>query len=463
MVQERWDVVWERSRAGRHTVVIGPDTLPPAPSDLQVLCVRCDAPGTSGGVLDAAQRRVAQRLGEEVPAPEPGRARFEQGLRQRFLGDMPGPSLDARLVEACNRLADQTAGRTVLAFEAIDAADEATIATLAQILQRPGWLRLPLLLTARSTPQGRGAELVYLLYHEDGEAAVIEIEGEAPGEEAAPFAWTTLPAEVLRVLRAGAVLGTTFDAALVARLLEEPLAVVLEKLQEAVDAGVPLADRGEGQFTVSPDTIAALQNSILPSLLTFWHARLGEILSGGQRADRVGLPSAAPRPGARDRRVAQADTAFDLSQGDSEADLATLFEPTRRSMPPTQTMQEETPAPVADAGEQPAGVHQRAGRTVSPSRLPGDQTRAASHLQAAGRTEAAVEQYLAAVREAVAHGDARRAYGLAEQALTLLDTLPASPPACTAPRPALTGKGAPAMARSAAGYRLYAARGARLT
>jgi len=40
MVQERWEVVWERSRAGRHTVVIGPDTLPPAPSDLQVLCVR---------------------------------------------------------------------------------------------------------------------------------------------------------------------------------------------------------------------------------------------------------------------------------------------------------------------------------------------------------------------------------------------------------------------------------------
>ena len=159
MVQERWDVVWERSRAGRHTVVIGSDTLPLAPSDLQVLCVRCDAPDTSGGVLDAAQRRVAQRLGEEVPAPEPGRAWFEQGLRQRFLGDMPGPSLDARLVEACNRLADQTAGRTVLAFEAIDAADEATIATLAQILQRPGWLRLPLLLTARSTPQGRGAEL----------------------------------------------------------------------------------------------------------------------------------------------------------------------------------------------------------------------------------------------------------------------------------------------------------------
>ena len=289
MVQERWEVVWERSRAGRHTVVIGPHTLPPAPPDLQVLRVRCDTPGTSGGALDAAHRVVADLLGEELRAPEPGRAAFEQGLRQRFLGDLPGPSLDALLVEACNRLANQTEGRAVLAFEAIDTADEATVETLAQILQRPGWLRLPLLLTVRSTPQGRVAELVYLLYHEDGEAAVIEIEGDAtPGEVAAPCDWTMLPADVLRVLRAGAVLGTTFEAALVARLLEEPLGMVLEKLQEAVDAGVPLTDRGDGQLMWPSETVAALQKSTLPSLLTFWHARLGEILSGGKASRPCG-------------------------------------------------------------------------------------------------------------------------------------------------------------------------------
>jgi tetratricopeptide (TPR) repeat protein len=412
MVQERWEVVWERSRAGRHTVVIGPDTLPPAPSDLQVLCVRCDAPGTIGGVLDAAHRRVAQLLGEEVPAPEPGRVPFEQGLRQRFLGAMPGPSLDARLVEACNRLANQTEVRAVLAFEAIDAADEATVATLAHILQRPGWLRLPLLLTVRSTPQGRVAELVYLLYHEDGEAAVIEIEGEAsPGEEAAPFERTTLPSDVLRVLRAGAVIGTTFDAALVARLLEEPLSRVLEKLQEAVDAGVPVADRGEGQFTVPSETLAALQSSILPSLLTFWHARLGEILSGAQRAERAGLLGGAPRTMARGRSAAQVEDTGELPQGSPET-------------MPAEAMQ----TPSAEAGEQTVRARQRAGRTVPPSSLPGDQTRAASHLQAAGRTEAAIAHYLAAMREMAAHGDVRRAYSLAEQALTLLDTLPTSPP-----------------------------------
>ncbi len=52
--------------------------------------------------------------------------------------------------------------------------------------------------------------------------------------------------------------------------------------------------------------------------------------------------------------------------------------------------------------------------------------RAAAHLQAAGRTEAAVEQYLAAVREVASHGDARRAYSLTAQALQLLEGLPSS-------------------------------------
>ena len=66
-------------------------------------------------------------------------------------------------------------------------------------------------------------------------------------------------------------------------------------------------------------------------------------------------------------------------------------------------------------------------QTAPPSPLPGDHTRAATHWQAAGQTAAAVAHYLAAVREAAARGDARRAYGLAEQALTLLDQLPAAP------------------------------------
>jgi hypothetical protein len=88
---------------------------------------------------------------------------------------MPALSLDAFLVDACNRLATQTTGRAVLAFEGIDVADEATVETLAQMLQRPGWLRLPLLLTVQGVLQGRVVEIVYLLHRDEGEAAVLEV------------------------------------------------------------------------------------------------------------------------------------------------------------------------------------------------------------------------------------------------------------------------------------------------
>src|SRR4029450_13813338 len=140
LIQERWEADWGAGVDGGATAVCGTQVhLPPAP------------------------RRAAS----------------EPGLRQRLWGDMPAPSLDALLVEACNRLATQSGGRAVLAFEAIDAADEATVEIMAHVVQRPGWLRLPLLCTMRGILQGRVAELVYLLHRDEGEAAVMAIEDEA--------------------------------------------------------------------------------------------------------------------------------------------------------------------------------------------------------------------------------------------------------------------------------------------
>ena len=427
VMQESWDAVWERSRAGRHTVVVGSHTLPPAPPDLQVLRVRCDALGSSGGALEAARRAIADCLGEELHTPSPGMPRSHRDSASGCGAICPRPRSTRSLSTRATDSPMQTAGRAVLAFEGIDAADEATVETLAQMLQRPGWLRLPLLLTVHGVLQGRVVELVYLLHRDEGEAAVIVIEDETPpAEEVAPCDWSTLPADVLRVLRAGAVLGTTFEAALVARLLEEPLRLVLEKLQEATDAGVPLVDRGEGQLTWPAPLVAALQQSTLPSLLRFWHARLGELLSGGQPFDPTSRPRGAPRMVARGQRGAQAEDAFDdLSWHEPEADPARLSMSPRHAVPPTQTASAEaTPPPVAEGRQQPLGERPGARHTAPPSPMAGDQTRAATHLQAAGRTQAAAEHYLAAVREAVARGDVRRAYGVAEQALLLLDRLP---------------------------------------
>ena len=110
VIQERWEAVWERSRTGRHTIVVGPHILPPAPPDLQVLRVRCDAlrqqRWSPGGGPPCRQRTALVR----AAGFDPGGPRAKSGLRQRLWGDMPAPSLDALLVEACNRLATPECG-----------------------------------------------------------------------------------------------------------------------------------------------------------------------------------------------------------------------------------------------------------------------------------------------------------------------------------------------------------------
>lgn len=406
MAQQSWDAVWIRLRAGQHTVVMSHGPLPPVPQDLEVLHVPCDDAVAQGSVLDTLQKRLESILGEPLSAMAQGQAPLEMGLRHRFLDAMPGQPLDAMLVEACNRLADQFPGQRVLLFETLEAADAATLATLAQMLQRPGWLRLPLLITLRQTPQGRVAELVYLVCRDESAAALFEIAGEVPHcEEAVPFDWQQLPPAVLRVVRAGTVLGTSFEAALVARLLEMPIGTVLEHLQDAVDAGAPLADRGEGTFTLPAEAVRALQSQMLPSLLTFWHSRLGELLSQAPSAPRAPVPRTP---------VVPLDDTLTRPPRHDYGDLFTPAAPAEADAPVPST----TPAVAA-----PAVPPRPAERTATP---PTHQSRAAAHWQAAGHTEAAIEQYLAAVREAVARGDTHRAYSLLASAMPLLDTLPAS-------------------------------------
>jgi tetratricopeptide (TPR) repeat protein len=442
MTSDLWNAVWERVRSGGHAVMIGPGTLPPPPSDLKVIRVSCDTPGSSGGPLDAARRKVVQLLGEELLFSGPTPSQLEAGLRRRLFGDLPGPALEAQLVEACNRLADHTAGRSVLAFEGIDAADEPTVESLIQILQRSGWLRLQLVLTVRGRPQGRVAELLNLIRQTGQNGGITEMGVDISAPEApTPFAWESLPPDVVRVLRAGAVCGATFEADLVARLLDEPLASVLERLQAAADVGAPLIDRGEARFSLPPDAVEGLRSRILPSLLNFWHARLGELLSRAPlREGRAAppwsgesTPQGESAPGFPEATPTHREERVDMPTAEAQAprplaNYAELFDPRQRPEPPHQPAQEPT-RPTTGGDLSPPAVPSwlKTEGTAPPSSAPADQARAAVHLQAAGHTEAAVEQYLAAVREAASQGDVRRAYSLTAQALHLLDGLPTSP------------------------------------
>ncbi|TCO79272.1 hypothetical protein EV699_12050 [Plasticicumulans lactativorans] len=402
MNAEQWESVWHRVRAGRHTLLLGADGLPDEIDGIRVLRVDCTSPWATGGVLSVALRKVVQALGGELPAEAPAAA--AGGLQQRLLGELPRPALDARFVDACNRLAD-AGGTWVLALEAVDAADAASLAALEHILRRSGWLRLPLLLTLRGVAGETVGGLVDALGGDPG--ALVEAPPALAAGEAA-FDWRGLPPATLRVLRAAALIGASFEAELVAGLLDVPLGAVLEALQEAADAGVPLDDRGEGLFRLSAAAVEELRRGMLPSLREHWHERLGRRLSRapGVAALREPPPGVAAAPSAAPPPAPAAPV----------ADYAGLFQPPAAPVAPP-------PAPPAAAA---GGVPAAAVPGEAPPPADAAAALAAQHLQAAGRSEAAAEQYLAAIRDATAQGDTRRVPPLAAQALRLLESLPVS-------------------------------------
>lgn len=398
MNAELWESVWRRVRAGRHTLLLGADGLPDEVEGIRVLRVDCTSPWATGGVLSVALRKVVQALGGEVPAD--ASAGTAGGVQQRLLGELPQPALDARFVDACNRLAD-AGGAWVLLLEAIDAADAASLAALEHILRRPGWLRLPLLLTLRGAAGETVGGLVDALGGDPG--AIVEAPVPLVASEAA-FDWRGLPPATLRVLRAAALIGASFEAELVAGLLDVPLGTVLEALQQAADAGVPLDDRGEGLFRLSAAAVEDLRRGMLPSLREHWHERLGRHLS---RTPAQALRE-PPSAGAAETPPAVAPP----TPAAPVADYAGLFQPAVTPVAPPP------PAPAAATAAVPGEVPPPAADAAA--------ALAARHLQAAGRSEAAAEQYLAAIRDATAQGDTRRVPPLAAQALHLLESLPAS-------------------------------------
>ncbi|MCA9706030.1 MAG: hypothetical protein KDK70_09305, partial [Myxococcales bacterium] len=266
--------VWSRVREGRHVVVVG--TLPPLPETQPgeprwaVVRVGCDGAWSTWGPLEDARRRIEALLGEQSPRWDEALDRM--GTSARFLGDLPEPTIEATLVGAANRLAERFEGRAALVIESLDEADEATVQALRDILERAGWMRLPLVLGLGQVPEhGPLAELL----------GRIEGDPVAAGPKAEPtgFDWSSLRPELLLVMRAAAVVGRSFEAELVARLLGVSADAVLMRLQQAADLGAPLADHGGGRFFIPEAAQRALVQRVLPSLVERWHRRLGEILA----------------------------------------------------------------------------------------------------------------------------------------------------------------------------------------
>lgn len=357
--------LWQRVSEKKVTALLGRLAPEPPPSlNLRVVRISCDGPHATLGPLLEAARKVEEVLGWPVPLFDQARRRV-LGLRRRLLGDVPAGGPDDFMIEAFNRLDIDSDRPSVLVFDAVDAADDATLEALRRMVNRPGWLRIPIVLTFQGKElSGSAAALLRSVQENHGEEAILVAEGEgsAPSRKSIAFDWRSIPADLLRVMRAGALIGSGFEADLVAELLRTDPLDVLEQLQRAVDMGVPLSDRGEGCFYLADAHIDELREGILPSVARAWHKRLAQILSAasapfmqppsGAAAKKSPEPAPfAPPPELAEKEEEQAEPAIALeppqqpaaaavapppSPPEGEADLGDDEDQTRPKWPYSQ-------------------------------------------------------------------------------------------------------------------------------
>lgn len=288
-------ILGDRIRRGLSTIVLG--AMPELPPSVAVLRVRCDLPGTLGP-LDRARDRIERSLDGEV-----ARGASEASARHRVLGEEALRTLEERFTAACNRLAARAPGRVALALDGIDRADASTHHALARLLRKPGVLKLPLVLVVRDEPEGTFLEVVSAMEEASGARPIAKAPAREPEASAPALQLDGIDADVVRVLRAAAVIGESFEAPLVAKLLDVSVEHVLEALQRARDAGVRVVDRGEGHLAIPRDLARMLGASVLPSLRARWQERLGELLGGAARPDPLRAAAHLDEAGQRDRAL----------------------------------------------------------------------------------------------------------------------------------------------------------------
>lgn len=369
--------LWRRVVESKVVAALG--RLPEPPPEIQLIRVSCEVAPAALRPLLEARRLTEAILGETRPGRRPR-------VRTLF-GEAQERATEAVLLDLWNRLAQQRGGRWVVVFDAVELADEATLAALVQIVRRSQWLLLPLALVFRSEPRGAGAELLAAVRGLEGE---VVLRAEAPAAAEAPaIEWRALPPKVLQALRAGALIGPGFEVKVLAELVGAAPERVLSRLQRAIDLGVPLEDRGEGRFSLPSSALSALSASIMPSLAQAWHRQLGRLL-GARAVQRVAPPPPPPVDAARlarlrAERLADARVAdiIDLSHevvdevGDVEGVVAGALGATEREV-------------VGEADAARAAAHAEvAGSEVSQAAPAGPTSDGAAAVPSAPATEAA--------------------------------------------------------------------------
>jgi tetratricopeptide (TPR) repeat protein len=359
--------LWTRLLDGHHVALLGAP-VPPAPArPHRLVSVDCAAWHRPLGPLLELRKSLEAALDRARPSVP--------GAKRPRLSDEP-----EYLVTLMNRLQRQLGCPVVVAVLAIDAADAQTIEVLERVVVGPTRLRAAVLIQSGKTElRGRAGALVAALVRARGPAALVRV---GAGAEVVPLRPSPLPAldalsfDAMRVLRAGAAVGDTFEADLVAGLLALDPFTVLELCQLAIDSGVALEDRGRGIFRLPPGLGHELRARTTPSLASAWHAELAAMMA---------------QPAAEEQ----------ARQGDGGDDLDD--EPL-------------APGRVRTLRDLAARWHRE--RDFA--------SRAAEHAAAAGDRETAVKRFLDAALEAAQIGGHERAVELCDRALASLPPAPSS-------------------------------------
>jgi tetratricopeptide (TPR) repeat protein len=475
---EHLDKVWERIRNGQHAAVIG--TLPselPSSCGFYAVRVSGDGPKRALGPLLEARHNVEQLLGGPLPILDQAAERVWSGLRRRLLGEVLEAIPGSAIVESLNRLHRQSDGLWALVFDSVESADEDSLHLLREMVIRPNWLRVPLLLSfSTPEPEGAAAALLAALTATEGAEVLIHVDPPAeemlPTREPLPSSLQGLQPEVVAVLRAGAIIGSGFEVSLVAAVLGiEPLRV-LELLQRAADLGVLVEDQGDGRFDLPDDLTQGLRASTLPSLAIAWHRMLAGVLSAqlldsGATSDlpvgstdstrtassrSTGIPVAgldhsfAELFPSRESVVPQGEQAAEPAAGQPTGDGTAANRATPRTASESPSLSVPQPLMTVDATARtrlssdlrttlpppssrtgPAEWSLEGNLRKGDGAGAGNEARAASHLVAAGEVENGAARFLAAAREAAAVGGHVQAVSYAREALNLIESLPSAP------------------------------------
>jgi tetratricopeptide (TPR) repeat protein len=459
--------IWDRVRQGQSSIVQGAPLPLQLPDDIKVLRINCALPWTSEGPLHQAYQQIQSWLGETTAAREAPPEKGKQ-LRYQLLGEMPLYLVERGFSGACERLANATDGKAALLFEAAEQATPSVLGSLRHLLLADNALSVPWILVYHGEATGEGKQFLHALTDRYGDELLHTPQQEGPSfETSSAFAWETLSPPALRVLRAAAVIGSVFEAELLARLLASSHQEVLETLQEAVDQGAPLGDYGNSRFFLPQTAVHELTDKLLPSLKACWHEKLAGLLRQPEEAqsspplfsaETAELPLIAPEPQTEIDTPATETTAAKEAKLSEEVDQASQTKPPlpaevyaalfasadgAESSDILDHPQQDIPAPTRELGAvhkekkedgdpatnapivvPPMALRHAPTRPSKGKKNKHDSLRAAQHLRAGGKQQEALESFLSAAQQASSRGDTLAGMQAIQEALDVITTMP---------------------------------------